>query len=142
MSLAGDLRVYVDANSTRVTVGTSLFQNAIPETTGRAVFIIETRGREAVEKFGGLPAMVRPRADIIARSSKAVGGAGLAGSTGTEDLIKEMWDILVTPSNTTINSKTYQRVTAETSPYLLGRDEAGRALFGFSVQAMASASTN
>src|SRR3990167_3997183 len=35
MGLAADLRVYVDTQSTKVSAGTSLFQNAIPETTGR-----------------------------------------------------------------------------------------------------------
>lgn len=142
MPFADDLVVYVDAQSTALTAGTSLFKNSVPETTGRACFIVETRGQSAIEKFGGLPAMTRPQADVVVRSTKAVGGAGIASSTGTRSLAQDVWEILVQVANTSLNSKTYQRVTTLSDPYYMGTDEQGRALFGFQVSALRAATTN
>ena len=143
MSLADDLVTYLDANST-LTAGTNLFKHSLPETTSRCVAVIETPGMPAIEKFGvGLPAMTRPRAQIIARSTKAVGGAGIAGSTGARHLAKHCWETLTTVVNTTAVSPgiLYQRIEPLQDPWLLHHDEAGRAVFVFNVQAMRTAST-
>ena len=140
--LADDLVAYLDTNSTKVTAATNLFKHAIVETTGRAVFVIETMGAPNIEKFSGsLPAMIRPRASITVRSTASVGGAGIAGSTGTRDLAGDMWDLLVGVANTSVNSKTYQRVECLQTPFFLRRDEKGRAHIVFNVQAMASPTT-
>lgn len=143
MPFAEDLVSYLDSNSTRITVATSLFKNAIVDTTGRAVFVIETRGQRAAEKFSGsLPAFTRPSADILVRSTKASGGSGIAASTGTRSLAQDMWEILVGVKNSTINSKYYLRLEPQTDPYFMGHDPEGRALFGFTVDAMRAATTN
>ncbi len=143
MPFADDLTVYIDSSSTSITAGTNLFKNAVVETTRRSIFVIETRGQASVEKFSGaLPAITRPSADVIVRSTTPSGGSGIAASTGTRSLAQDMWELLVGVANTQMNSKNYQRVEPQTEPYFLGHDDRGRAMFGFTVDAMKSASTN
>ena len=140
-----DLAAYIDTNST-FTAGTDLFLNTIRETTSnrRAVFVIETQGEPAIERMGAgtLPAMTRPSADVLVRSTKAIGGDGLASSTGSRSVAQDLWELLVGISNASVNGKTYQRITAAHDPYLMGRDQQGRVLFGFRVDAMRTATTN
>src|SRR4051812_31184330 len=110
MAFVDDLVALLDT-STKIAAATSLFKNSMPETTGRAVFVTEYPGSAAVEKFSGvLPAMTRPRAQIVARSTKAVGGDGIAGSTGTRVLIQDMWELVVGVANQSVNSVLYQRI--------------------------------
>ena len=145
LSFGDDLAAHIDSNSTAFTAGTNLFLNVIRESTSnvRAVFVIETQGDSAVEKMAaGLPAMTRPSADVLVRSTKAVGGDGLASSTGTRSAAQDLWELLVQIANTSVNGKTYQRITAAHDPYLMGRDQQGRVLFGFRVDALRSATTN
>src|SRR3990172_8343962 len=100
MPFADDLVSYIDSNSTALTAGSSLYKNASVETPGRAVFVMEVRGRANVEKFAGsLPAYTQPSADVIVRSTKAVGGPGIAASTGTRSLAQDMWELLVGVAN-------------------------------------------
>lgn len=143
MPLAADLVALLDANSTKITAGTSLFQNALPETTGRCVAVFETPGLPAVEKFAtDLPAIERPRCQIMARSTASVGGSGIAGSTGTRVLIGDMWEIVQTVQNENVNSNYYERLMPLQSPFFLRHDEKGRAVFMFNVQVMKAPTTN
>lgn len=144
MPFGDDLVAHIDSNST-FAAGTDLFLNTIRDTTSnrRAVFVIEVQGDGPVEKMGGaLPAMTRPSADLLVRSTKAIGGDGQASSTGTRSVAQDMWELLNGIANTSVNGKTYQRITAAHDPYLLGRDEAGRVMFGFRVDALRAATTN
>lgn len=143
MAFGDDLVAYIDSNSTALTAGTSLFKNAIIETTGRAVFVVEVRGQSPQEKFGGtLPAYTQPSADVIVRSTIAAGGPGIAASTGTRSLAQNVWGILNVPVNTNVNSVYYERISPQTDPYYMGHDDQGRALFGFTVDAMRAPSTS
>lgn len=139
-----DLVAHIDTNST-FTAGTDLFLNTILETTSnrRAVFVMEVPGEAAVEKMGGvLPAMTRPAADILVRSTKAIGGNGLASSTGTRSVAQDLWELLIGITNTSVNGKTYQRISPASDPFLMGRDDLGRVLFGFRVDGLRAATTN
>lgn len=144
MTFGLDLATHIDSNST-FTAGTDLFVNVIRDSTSnrREVFVIETMGEPAVEKMGGaLPAMTRPSADVLVRSTRAVGGDGLASSTGTRSVAQDLWELLVGIHNTSVNGKTYQRITPAHDPYLMGRDGQGRVMFGFRVDALRAATTN
>ena len=142
MAFSDDLVVLFDNGSTKVAAGTSLFKNVTPETTGRAVFVYDSPGLPAVEKFSGeLPAMTRPRCQVLVRSTKSVGGEGLVSSTGTRVLATDMWELAVGVANESVNSVVYQRMSPVQDPFFLRRDEAGRAVFAFNVQAMRTAST-
>lgn len=143
-SWGDDLAAHLDSNSTKISAGTSLFLNVLPDvTTGRCVAVFETPGLPAVEKFSGvLPAMTRPRAQIVVRSTKPSGGSGIGGSSGTRSLAQDMWEICVGITNQSVNSNTYQRVAPLQDPFFLRRDEAGRAVFVFNVEALRSATTN
>ena len=145
MPFGDDLAAHIDSNSTAFTAGTNLFVNVIRDSTSnvRAVFVIETQGEPSIEKFsGGGPAMTRPSADILVRSTKAVGGDGLASSTGTRTVAQNLWGLLDRIVNTSVNGKTYQRISAPTEPVLMGRDELGRVLFGFSVDGLRAPTTS
>lgn len=140
-SFASDLVVYLDAQSTKVAVGTSLFKNVVTESTGRAVFVVSYAGMPNIDRFSGtLPAMTQPRAQVMVRSTKAAGGGGVPGSTGTEDLARDMWDILHV-ANTSVNSVTYQRIVPLQEPFFLEHDEAARATFVFNVAGVRSPTT-
>ena len=141
MAFVDDLTVLLDT-STKIAVGSSLFKNAMPESTARAVFVHETPGLPAVEKFGGeLPAMTRPRAQVTICSTKAVGGSGIAASTATRILAQDMWELVVGVHNETVNGVVYQRMEPLQDVFFLRRDEAGRGVFCFNVQALRSATT-
>ena len=145
MPFGDDLAAHIDSNSTAFTAGTNLFVNTIRETTAnvRAVFVMETAGEASIEKFsGGGPAMTRPSADILIRSTKAVGGDGAASSTGARTVAQNLWGLLDRIANTSVNSKTYQRISAAQEPYLMGRDDLGRVLFGFSVDGLRAPTTS
>lgn len=141
MPFVDDLVVLLDT-STKVAAGSSLFKNAMPESTGRAVFVVEYPGLPAVEKFSGeLPAMTRPRAQVTVRSTKPSGGSGIPGSTATRNLAQDMWELVVGVANETVNSVLYQRIAPLQDPFFLRHDEAGRAVFAFNVEALRSATT-
>ena len=143
MSAADDIMAYLDSNSTKVTAATNLFKNAVAESSGRAVFVIPVPGLPAIEKFSGsVPAMTRPRVQIVTRSTKALGGQGIPGSTATMDLAEDMRDLLVGVTNTSVNGITYQRIFAlQSEPFNIGRDEAGRHLFSQNFQCLRSPTT-
>jgi hypothetical protein len=52
-----------------------------------------------------------------------------------------LWGLLVGVANTSVNGKTYQRITAAHDPYLMGRDNLGRVLFGFTVDGLRAPTT-
>jgi len=138
-----DLVVYLDANSTQLTAGTNLFKHSMPDTTGRGVFLYETVGRQADDKFSlGLPALVRPRASITIRSTGSAGGDGIAGSTATADLANNVWDLLSNVADTTINGVYYQLISPlQSAPAFLRHDEKGRANFVLNVEAIRTPTT-
>ena len=143
MSAADDILAYLDNNSTKVTAATNLFKNAVGESSGRAVFVIPVPGLPAIEKFSGTtPAMTRPRCQIVARTTKPLGGQGIPGSTATMDLAEDMRDLLAGIANTSVNGTQYQRIFClQSEPYNIGDDAAGRHLFAFTVQGIKSPST-
>ena len=145
MPFGDDVASYIDSNSTAFTAGANLFVNTVRDSTSnvRAVFVMETQGEPSIEKFGGGgPAMTRPSADILIRSTKAIGGDGAASSTGTRTVAQNLWALLDRVVNTSVNGKTYQRISAPTEPSLMGRDEQGRLLIGFSVDGLRAPTTN
>ena len=143
MSAADDVLAYLDSNSTKVTAGTSIFKNSIAESSGRAVFVIPVPGLPAIEKFSGsVPAMTRPRVQIVTRSSKALGSQGVPGTTATMDLAEDMRDLLAGVSNTSVNGTQYQRIFClQSEPFNIGRDDSGRHMFAFNVQCIKSPTT-
>lgn len=144
MAFGDDLAAHIDSNST-FAAGADLFLNVIRDSTSnrRNVFVIETQGASPIEKFSGsLPAMTQPSADVLIRSTRAIGGDGIAQSTGTRTVAQNLWGLLNGIANTNVNSKVYQRITCASDPYFLGRDEQGRAMFGFRVDAMRSPTTS
>ena len=143
MGMQDDVLAYLDSNSTKVTAGSNLFKNAMGESTGRAIFVIPTVGLPAIEKFSGsVPAMTRPRVQIVTRSTKAVGAQGIPGSTATMDLAEDMRDLLAGVTNASVNGTQYQRIFClQSEPYNIGRDEAGRLLFAQNYQVLRSPTT-
>lgn len=138
MSAVDDIFTHLDANSTKLATGTSLFKYAMNESTGRAVFIIPTPGLAPIEKMSaGKPAITQPRVQIVTRTTKAAGGAGIPGSTGTYNLACDVRDILGSIANTTVGGIQFLRISAlQSDPFNIGRDDAGRILFGQNFQCL------
>ena len=105
------------------------------------MFVIETPGLPPVAKFSARPAISRPRAQVLIRSTKAIGGGGIPNSTGTRDLAGDMWDICDGVTETNMNGNRYMRLDCLQDPYLMRFDESGRANFVFNVQAMRAFTT-
>ena len=143
MGAADDVLAYLDSNTTKLTAGANLFKHAMCESTGRAVFVIPVPGLPAIEKFSGtVPAITRPRVQIVTRTQKSTGAQGNPGSTATMDLAEDVRDLLVGVANTSVNGITYQRIFAlQSEPYNIGRDEAGRLLFAQNYQDLRSPTT-
>lgn len=143
MAAIDDVASHLDSNSTKVTAGTSLFKHSMAESTGRSVHVISTPGLPPIEKMSaGKPAMTRPRFQIVTRTSKAVGGSGVPGTTATYNLACDMRDILGSIANTTVGGVQYQRIHAlQSDPFNIGRDDAGRVLFGQNFECLRSPTT-
>ena len=142
MPLASDIASLLDSGSTALTLNSNLFVNGLPDTTGRAVCVTDTVGLPAYEKFAGeKPAMTRPRAQVLARSTESVGGSGMPNPTNASVLIQDCWDLVVGVANETVNSVVYQRIEPLQDPYKLRIDEKGRTQFVFNVQATRTPTT-
>lgn len=129
-----------------LTLGTSLFANVLPETTGAAAAVYEHEGLPSVQRFGNnLPAYERPRLLVVTRSS--AGAAGAVSSTHARTLAFKAWKGLTLVANTQLPSSTgtnsrYLRIEPVSSPFLLERDDRGRYVFGFYADVSRVATTN
>lgn len=118
------------------TLGTNLFLNALPDnTTGVAVAVIETMGTTPGRTFGrARPSVEKLRVQVIARSTAPMGGSGIASPAAARAKAQVAYDSLCGIVNQTVGSSSdagyYLRVDGvQSGPFLIGRDEKGRALF-------------
>lgn len=134
--LLDDLLDYLSSDGGVGTSGTDLFAARRPETPDDAVTLYETQGKEPEHTMGttpGLPALERPRVQVVARGS------------GYVTARQKMRDVMVALDglrNRTINGVQYHYIQALQSPFDLGVDELNRPLIvcNFEVQKAASTS--
>lgn len=120
MGMIEEVGTYLDAQSTRWTLGTNLYLNWLPDEPNRAAAIYETAGAEPARSFQSV-AWETPRIQVICRSTSF---------PQARDDADTMWSILEGVVNQTLSGKDYLRISAVQSPFLIERDERGRPYFG------------
>jgi len=121
MGLVEELGTYLDAASTRYTIGTNLFLNALPDEPATAASITEHGGSAPDYVFAGdLPVNENARVALTCRSTF---------STKARANIHAGWVAFQGITNESLSSKSWLRCSAVQSPFLLRRDEQGRVEF-------------
>lgn len=121
MGLVEEVGAFLDAASTRWTVGTSLYYNYLPDEPNRAAAIIETGGTPPTQVFAGdLPAWENARIQLTHRSTSSATARADANAA---------WFILQQVANEALSSVSYLRISPAQSVFLLERDSLGRVVF-------------
>lgn len=116
-----EVGAFLDAASTRYAAGTSLFYNFAPDEPNRCCSIIETGGTAPTRVFAGdRPAWENARIQLTHRSTSSATARADANAA---------WFILEGVYNESLSSKSYLRISAVQSPFLLERDSRGRVVF-------------
>ena len=140
-----DLADYLNAQSTRVTIGKNLFAYWLPattdsyvDTTKPTVAVIEEAALPTLDHFvastGSPPAFSRPSARVVIRSTEGPSGnVDIRNSRGLAH--KLWWELQTSPPNSTLAGSTARTYTLEvdTAPGFDGRDDRGRYLWSFSL---------
>lgn len=146
MGAVEDINTYLASTAgggTLGTEGTSIFEFAVVETTGRAVFTFEYPGAPPSQGYGSSGVFIEnQRVQVLCRSTKPSVGA-IAETNGARGLAHHVMRKLNRVVNTTLSGTTYLRIEPLQSPFFLDRDETGRVLFAcnYEVQRRASTST-
>jgi hypothetical protein len=118
VGLVEELGTFLDSESTRFTLGTNLFLNALPDEPNAAASITETPGGQPVHVLAGdLPAWENARVAVTCRSTS---------SATARANINDAWFQLQEITNETLSSRSWLRCSAVQSPFLMGRDAQGR----------------
>ena len=140
-----DVADYLNAQSTKVTIGKNLFAYWLPastdsyvDTTKPTVAVGEEAALPSVDHFvpstGGGPAFGRPSARVIVRSTE--GPAGTVDIRNSRGLAHNLWwELQTSPPNSTLAGSTARTYTLEVDamPGFDGRDDRGRYLWAFSL---------
>lgn len=148
-----DVTTWLAEESTRLTAGSNLFAYLLPESTASfvsktspVVGIEEDPGLEpvrvAVPVTGGLPAFDRPIMTVLVRSTD--GTAGIIDPRPSRGLAHHVHSLLETspPNSTLAGSTRCYTLLPQTQVALFDRDERGRYVWGFQVEAYVSPSTS
>lgn len=131
MGLVEEVGVFLDAASTRFTLGTNLFLNFMPDEPATATVIIEYPGAPPEDVFARRPAIEQPRFQLVCRSS----GDNTGPTIGRANV-----DVGFTTfhqvANQTLSGSTYLSISALQSPFLLDRDARGRVEFACNFEVM------
>lgn len=130
MGLIEEVGTYVDSNSTRFALGTSLFLNLLPDgstVAATAAAIIETGGSPAVHTIGGStrPSWEIARVQVLCRSTSPVTARANADAA---------WTILEGVQNQALSGTTYMRISTMQPPFLAWRDDRERPVFAFNAE--------
>lgn len=121
MGLVEELGTFLDAQSTRFTLGANLFLNRMPSEPNTAASIIETGGLPPAHVFGNdLPAWENQRVQIMCRSTSSV-----TARANMNDAWLQVQEI----ANEDLSNRGWMRCSAVQSPFSLGQDDQGRQLF-------------
>lgn len=111
------------------TVGVNLFAGGMPDQPDEALAVIPYYGRQPQLERGATPdvGIEYPRAQILARANHPRRALELA---------ERPYRVLARLANRRLSGTWYVGVVPLQSPYSVGRDEAGRYLAGFNIEAM------
>lgn len=128
-TILDDLAAYIDA-STTLTAGTDLFATVMPEAPDNCVAIIPVPGPAPVDTMGtGRPSVDTPRVQVLSRHKDRPDLA--------ESRAREVWNAFGSIGDGVLGggSERTLRVQVDQSPFLVGRDQNDRPIFGFNSQA-------
>ena len=112
----------------------AIFLRVLPEHPGRTLALLDDRpGLTPVRTYAApLPAVERPSVTLVVRTTAPAGGAPVPLTTGAYANARRAWAVLDTIANeSTSGGRPYLRVEGpEGGPWMMGRDSAGRVLFG------------
>jgi len=155
MSVVDDLGTYLSAGSTRLTKGVTLFGHILPVSTGNShvsgtlpiVALVEELSLPPIGKFvpsaGGLPAFQKNVVRVLCRSTHGAGAE--PDPRPSRGLIDNVWNLVESyPPNSTVSGGSEGPMTLETfgSPAIMNRDNNGRQIWTFTLQATVIPSTS
>lgn len=136
MGMVEDVATYLDAGSTALIVGDSLFLNVMPEHDNGtpSVCLQSESGGDATRTYGlGLPVSVSPTLVVITRST-APPDSDYVDPRRALGLAWHVWSLLesvanqVVPVGSTSGTFVYA-INGDSDPSYIGRDERRRAIF-------------
>lgn len=128
MGLLEEIGTFLDSESTRFSLGVDLYLNYLPVEPNTAAAIFETPGGAPNYVFSGdLPAWENARVQVVCRSTS---------STRARANMQDAWFQLQEVANETLSSRSWLRISAVQSPFLLNRDERGRVAFAANFDCM------
>ena len=128
MGLVEELGTYLDTASTRYTIGTNLFLNALPDEPATATSITEYGGGPPDYVFANdLPVNENQRVQMACRSTSSTKARANANAG---------WVAVSGIANESLSSHSWLRAVPVQSPFLLRRDEQGRVIFAFNFDAV------
>ena len=148
MGMVEELATHVDANSTRATIGTTLFANDLPHSTRATMAIMETPGGPPGQHFGDndLPGWERPSVMFVARTTAPASGTTVPVPTNARRLLQDAFTIVQRIANenvgsTAVGTSYYLRIEPAQSPYLTRIEDDGRQVFAFNASVWRTPST-
>lgn len=157
MSVVEDVAKYLAANSTRLEMGVTLFGHNLPPSSENSnvssslpiVALIEELSLPPIGKFvpatGGLPAFQRNVLRVLCRSTMASASAAEPDPRPSRGLAEHVWTLMeMYPPNSTVAGGNNGPMTLETfgSPSAQTRDNNGRPIWSFTMQAMVLPTTS
>lgn len=142
MGTVDDVASFIASGSTHVK-GRDLFGYWAPDAPADRVQVTvkEEPGLRSVERFGAnLPALVKDRVRIEARSTRPTGGP-YPDPSAARRAAMTCWERLTTLGPSTASGVRYERFEPLSRPYHDGREADGRAVFAFSVLVWATPTT-
>ena len=128
MGLVEELAAHIDSESTRFSLGGSLFLNSLPDEPNAATSIIEYPGGPSMETLAGdLPKYDNSRVAITCRSTSSVTARANAQAA---------WVAAYKITNESLSGTSWLRCAPLQTPFLLKRDEQNRVLFQFNCAAI------
>ncbi len=116
-----EVGTFLDAQSTRFSLGTNLWLNYLPNEPDTAASIIETGGNEPQYVLAGdLPAWENARIAVTCRSTSSA-----TARANINDAFLQLPEV----DNEALSGRSWLRIKPVQSPFLLERDERGRVVF-------------
>jgi hypothetical protein len=111
------------------TQGTDLFLSVMPETPDTCVAVVEVAGIEPVDVFrDSAPIIETPRLQVLSRARRA---------DDAKTKARAAWLALAGVGEGTVGggNKRWLNIDVVQSPFMIGRDENDRVIYGFNAQA-------
>lgn len=123
-----DIGAFLEAQAVG-TQGTTLFLSVLPDAPDACVAVIETQGPGPVDTFiDTQPVVETPRFQVLVRALRP---------DSAKTKARAAWTALASAPTGTIGGgdKAWLNIDVEQSPFMIGRDDNDRVIYGFNCQA-------